>query len=182
MSEIFRDNARLGDAVRSMPEDTGLIHSGPTESGDPEMWGYVKIPKLLEFFDASIGSSPDEALAKLLPKGWMFPALESVLEERIRQDAKWGEQNHNPYIYLSILMEEVGELSQAILQSQFGGEHGGDKNVRKEAVHTAAVALAIIECLDRGLWHDDDVHLEGALFTLDEIRRRAEGAVDEVTA
>ena len=62
-------------------------------------------------------------------KGYGNDALLSVVKERIRQDAKWGEQNHNPYIYLAILLEEVGELAQSILQSQFGGEHGGPSNV-----------------------------------------------------
>lgn len=80
------------------------------------------------------------------------PALASVLEERIRQDGKWGEQNHNPYIYLAILVEEVGEMAQAALQTQYGGENGGLDHLREEAVQTAAVALAIVECLDRGLW------------------------------
>lgn len=80
------------------------------------------------------------------------PALASVLEERIRQEEKWGEQNHNPYVYLSILMEEVGEMAQAALQTQYGGKHGGLDHLREEAVQTAAVALAIVECLDRGLW------------------------------
>lgn len=87
----------------------------------------------------------------------MNNALQSVLAERQRQEEKWGEQNHNPYIYLTILVEEVGELGQAILQTQFGGECGGWENVRKEAVHCAAVALAIIECLDRDSWEVDDV-------------------------
>lgn len=87
-------------------------------------------------------------------------ALDSILAERVHQDKKWGEQNHNPYIYLTILLEEVGELAQAILQTQFGGDAGGWDNVRKEAVHTAAVALALLECLDRDNWREDDVHLQ----------------------
>lgn len=79
-------------------------------------------------------------------------ALEDVFEEKDRQVAKWGEQNHNPYIYLTILVEEVGEIAQAILQTQFGGPKGGFANIRKEAVHACAVALAAIECLDRDKW------------------------------
>lgn len=81
------------------------------------------------------------------------PALISVLEERTRQDEKWGEQNHDPFTYLAILSEEVGETAQAALQTKFGGKHGGLDHLREEAVQTAAVALAIVECLDRGKWH-----------------------------
>lgn len=78
-------------------------------------------------------------------------ALASVLGERTRQDAKWGEQNHDTITYLAILMEEVGELAQAAIQQRFGGPQGSVEHVREEAVQTAAVALAIVECLDRGL-------------------------------
>ena len=86
-------------------------------------------------------------------------ALLNVLEERKRQEAKWGEQNHDPYTYLTILMEEVGEYAQACLQTQFGGKHGGLDHMREEAIQTAAVALAIVECLERGKWqwpHGDE--------------------------
>jgi NTP pyrophosphatase (non-canonical NTP hydrolase) len=77
-------------------------------------------------------------------------ALASILCERERQDMKWGEQNHDPFTYLTVLSEEVGELAQAALHARFGGEKAWC--VRNEAVHVAAVALAIVECLDRGKW------------------------------
>lgn len=77
-------------------------------------------------------------------------ALTSVLQERKRQEAKWGEQNHDPFTYLAVLSEEVGELAQAALHTRFGGPAAA--GLRDEAVHTAAVALAIVECLDRGKW------------------------------
>lgn len=77
------------------------------------------------------------------------PAMTSVLLERKRQDEKWGEQNHDPITWLAILGEEYGELAQAVLETKFGGEHGGLPHMREEAVHTAAVALAFLECLDR---------------------------------
>jgi NTP pyrophosphatase (non-canonical NTP hydrolase) len=79
-------------------------------------------------------------------------AARSVMDERLRQDAKWGEQNHDPSTYLTILMEEVGEYAQAVLETRFGGPHGGEDKMRAEAVQVAAVALAIVECLDRGTW------------------------------
>ena len=78
------------------------------------------------------------------------PALLAVLDERTAQEAKWGEQNHDPFTYLTILMEEVGELSQAALHCRFGGPAA--VKLREEAVQVAAVALAIVECLDRGKW------------------------------
>lgn len=77
-------------------------------------------------------------------------ALEAVLQERLAQDAKWGEQSHEPEIWLAILTEEVGELAQAILERRFGGPAGAHLLV--EAVQVAAVGLAIVECCERNGW------------------------------
>jgi len=80
----------------------------------------------------------------------MADALDDILRERARQDAKWGEQNHDPFTYLTILTEEVGELAQAALHARFGG--WAANGLREEAIHVAAVALAIVQCLDRSTW------------------------------
>ena len=79
-------------------------------------------------------------------------ALVDILAERAKQDKKWGEQNHDPYVWIAILTEEVGELAQATLHTEFGGEKGGIEKIREEAIHSAAVALQFVECLDRGKW------------------------------
>ena len=80
----------------------------------------------------------------------MTTAIDSILAERGRQDAKWGEQNHDPFTYLAVLIEEVGEFAQAALHARFGGEAAS--KLREEAVHMAAVAMAIVECIDRDKW------------------------------
>lgn len=81
-------------------------------------------------------------------------AFDSVMQERRRQDTKWGEQNHPALAWMSILMEEVGELAEAVNETHFDNgpdarRRGGIDNIRKEAVQVAAVAVALIECLDR---------------------------------
>ena len=73
-----------------------------------------------------------------------------VHEERIRQDDKWGIQNHNPFIWLAILGEEVGELNKAILEDKFGGMQ--EENIQKEIIQIAAVTKAMWECGQRNLW------------------------------
>ena len=65
-----------------------------------------------------------------------------ILAERALQDQRWGEQNHHPAIWLTILMEEVGEASKHILE-------GPGIRYRDEMVQVAAVAIAAIECWDR---------------------------------
>lgn len=76
-----------------------------------------------------------------------------VLGERVRQDAKWGEQNHDPFAWIAILVEEVGEFAQAALECG-GLQRAGPAigRMREEAVQVAAVALAIVECIDRSKW------------------------------
>ena len=59
----------------------------------------------------------------------------AVRDERIRQDKKWGEQNHRDSTWLAILVEEVGEAAKAIL------EKDGD-DLEKEIIQVAAVAVA----------------------------------------
>ena len=70
-----------------------------------------------------------------------------VARERDRQDARWGEQNHDDYRWLAILTEEMGELAQAILHDEYGGKHAG--TMREELVQVAAVAIQWLQCLDR---------------------------------
>jgi len=79
-----------------------------------------------------------------------------VTNERKRQNEKWGEQNHDPFAWSAILSEEVGEFSQAVLKARF--EYGAHlepsilEQARQEAIQVAAVAIQIVECLDRGKW------------------------------
>jgi NTP pyrophosphatase (non-canonical NTP hydrolase) len=93
-------------------------------------------------------------------------AIDAVVEERNRQDAKWGEQNHSPEWWHLILAEEVGELAQAILSTHVDAcqsenlstselpampmayEEDMDE-IQRECVHVAATALAFLECLLR---------------------------------
>lgn len=79
-------------------------------------------------------------------------SVRRVLSERERQDAKWGEQNHDPFTWLAILEEEVGEFSQSALTARFGGNEDIAAGLHLEAIQVAAVALAIVECLERGKW------------------------------
>lgn len=88
---------------------------------------------------------------KLAKVSIQYEVISSVLEERTRQDKKWGEQNHSPEFWTGILGEEFGELAQAINETVFdnGSDKGGYENMRTEAIHVAAVAIGFLECLER---------------------------------
>ena len=74
--------------------------------------------------------------------------MTEVYVERIRQDARWGDQSHHSGAeWLVILGEEFGELCGAILAKTFGDDERQrqGQDWRKEAVQVAAVAIAMLE-------------------------------------
>jgi len=88
--------------------------------------------------------------------------LAEIVGERQKQDAKWGEQNHNPIEWSAILTEECGEVAKEALEYHFYTK----KNVkdakvisdwqkeklskyRAELIQVAAVAVAMLESLER---------------------------------
>jgi len=73
-----------------------------------------------------------------------------ICQERDRQDEKWGEQNHHPDIWMNILMEEVGEASNACLGARFANRTYYP--YREEMIQIAAVALAALESFERNKW------------------------------
>jgi NTP pyrophosphatase (non-canonical NTP hydrolase) len=73
--------------------------------------------------------------------------ISDLVAECAKQDAKWGQQNHDDYRWNAIAGEEVGEVAQAILHTEFGGKAAG--TVRTELVQLGAVILQWIACIDR---------------------------------
>lgn len=67
--------------------------------------------------------------------------------ERNRQDQKWGEQNHDPADWCTILGEEIGEVNKAAFEAKMG--FGKWIEYRKELIQSAAVAVAMVQCFDR---------------------------------
>ena len=80
--------------------------------------------------------------------------LGCVATERIKQNAKWGEQNHDSLKWFAILAEEFGEVANAIneefptIKSQYSQEAIED-NLEYELIQVAAVAVAWVECIRR---------------------------------
>ena len=87
----------------------------------------------------------------------MQRAVELVVGERHRQTDKWGDESGNhPFQWMSILMEEVGELAEAVNETvnetcfpspHVKPERGGRAAILREAVQVAAVAVAIAEAV-----------------------------------
>lgn len=94
--------------------------------------------------------------------------LTEVGWERVSQNDKWGEQNHSPIEWMAILTEEVGEASKEAVDYHFKNPikftEGTMLNMevlkestqetrlrlyRKELIQVAAVAVQMIESLDR---------------------------------
>ncbi len=80
-----------------------------------------------------------------------------ITAERFRQDQKWGaNRDQSIYRQLAILAEEVGEANEAALEmlpevySDTGQESAKWRAaLRKELIQVAAVAVSIVEWIDR---------------------------------
>lgn len=72
---------------------------------------------------------------------------DDVLAELRRQNATYGERNHDPATWAVILAQEVGDAARRALACKF---NSGDCGAfRTELVRLAANAVAAIECIDR---------------------------------
>jgi hypothetical protein len=81
----------------------------------------------------------------------LYHVMEDIVHERLRQDEKWGIQEHSVMKWSTILGEEFGEACKEALE--FDQPYVDDENISKlraELVQVAAVAAAWIEHLDRG--------------------------------
>jgi len=77
--------------------------------------------------------------------------MNEIHMERWRQNVKftgtpYGIQKHNVLTWACILNEESGEVTQAALQTVFGGSNLN--HFREELIQTIAVAMAIVERID----------------------------------
>lgn len=73
----------------------------------------------------------------------VFETVKKIIEEMNRQVELWGEQTHSPQGWLPILVEEVGEVAKAVLES--------DEGYGRELIQVAAVATsAYIDFINRG--------------------------------
>lgn len=70
-----------------------------------------------------------------------------VNQERKRQQAKWGIQNHDIATWCLILGEEAGEVQKAALEHLTQGKDIAP--FRDELIQTAAVAFQILEWFDK---------------------------------
>lgn len=87
--------------------------------------------------------------------------LNELFKERVRQDNKFGEQNHSPIEWLAIITEELGEASKEAVDHHFKYpcKTGHTKLqilqdrrmvcYREELIQLAAVTVQAIQSLDR---------------------------------
>ncbi len=106
--------------------DVGLDCPEATDSADPWIKGVNE-------------SQAERSIRAVLGEIW---------HERVKQDAQWGEQNHSDPEWLAILMEEVGEVSECVVEMRFDNEgkrEGYDRLMDYELVQVAAVCAAWLE-------------------------------------
>ena len=76
--------------------------------------------------------------------------LSDINAERDRQDKLWGTQRHNMGDWLKILIEEVGEVSQAMQIGDVCYKKSDANDLYKELIQVSAVSAAIAEQVKDG--------------------------------
>jgi hypothetical protein len=103
----------------------------------------------------------------------LSPIFTEILKERINQDKKWGEQNHPMVRTKKIIKSLKNEAGIFKNQNNTDSKNGKcswynifmeefleafsettPEKQREEMIQVAAVAIAIIECLDRKIERD----------------------------
>lgn len=93
----------------------------------------------------------------------MEKTITQIQAEITKQNQKFGIQNHSPIEWMAILMEEVGEASQAAVDWHFKYpskikdetvefselQNQRLQNYKTELVQVAAIAVQMIESLER---------------------------------
>ena len=123
-----------------------------------------RYPTKQEIKDSAKSKKDIDKYCQKTQRNLIYQQIES---ERIRQNEKWGEQNHKPIEWIGILTEEVGEVAKEAADYHFKNPYlngQGElqdvleddvvqtirlKDYRKELIQVAAVAVQMIECLDR---------------------------------
>lgn len=80
----------------------------------------------------------------LIDTDWI---LKKIHTENRRQLRKWGIQIHTAFEWLTYTTEELGELAAAIAEHEY--RKGSIKDVIKEAIETATLALKIAEMFEK---------------------------------
>ena len=82
--------------------------------------------------------------------------MEQIKEERRRQDEQWGETDHHPLLWFSIIGEEYGKMLRAFNKYSMEMDQDGVDSashelaaMKERAISTAASCVAMLECLER---------------------------------
>lgn len=94
----------------------------------------------------------------LMPQQWAILgaiADERAAQEKLKAEGRFKYTCADPDMpdqeCLTVLVEEVGEVARAVLEKARLANDAHGKDLRKELIQVAAVAVAWIERLDRGL-------------------------------
>lgn len=86
----------------------------------------------------------------LAEENTMIDTLDRIAYERGAQDKKWGEQNHTPAQWMSILGEEFGEVCLIVNKTiENHGQALDRTHYEFELIQVAAVCVAAIENIRR---------------------------------
>lgn len=130
--QVIMAHCTKEDAVAYVREQGGLCHAVPTQDAGPFRTFALDLARVVKQYHKQ------EQAAR---------ALSLVLEERTRQDIRFGPPDNDALTWLAVLGEEYGELCQAVLQTHYVGNKA--KHLKAELIQVIAVGLAYLEQIER---------------------------------
>lgn len=72
--------------------------------------------------------------------------IEDVLKDRKWQVEKRGEQNHNAYVWATIIGTEYGEMCKALNDNS---TPKSEQYIYWRVIHIMAICMAMLECIEK---------------------------------
>ena len=109
---------------------------------EPNLYGLVKWESAYPRSGVNYDSLLESLQPSLTNDSLQQVVMRQLIRERRRQDAKWGEQNHDDKTWLAIATEELGEVANAILEDEVA-------SIEFELKQLTAVCVAWLESKER---------------------------------
>lgn len=150
LDKIGSKNKHIINNILNKQEKKGIATYGHSLEDCPDNkfdWDLMTIEELIDALQYQVKRNLilQKAIRKHVDVFGYKTVLQDVALERLRQNAKWGEQRHDYGTWLQILIEEIGEIAQAMQTNKGWGKESDANNLYIELIQASAVLVAIAE-------------------------------------
>lgn len=135
-------------SILNIPYSTYVAYEN--QKREPRYSMLIKIADLLNVSLDDLLGRRNNILGK--NKEHLLKIRNLIMLEVNKQQNQWGKENLAPHEWLGLIMEEVGEMSEAVNETYLPNatkpKLGGIKNIKNEALQSAALIIRFLESLE----------------------------------